>query len=131
MDTPDSRGRIDRALDRFRRTRAGRLGVKIAVIALGAVVIIIGIILLPLPGPGWLIIFAGLAIWSLEFGWAARLHVFARRTVLRWTSWYARQGWPIRILVGLLTLTLVIAIVLAGWRLSFGPGVFDRILSLV
>ncbi|WUH94668.1 TIGR02611 family protein [Streptomyces sp. NBC_00433] len=36
-----------------------------------------GIILLPLPGPGWLIIFGGMAIWGTEFVWAQK--------VLRWT----------------------------------------------
>jgi uncharacterized protein (TIGR02611 family) len=131
VDIRTSRGRIDRALDRLRSTRAGRLAVKITVIALGAAVIIVGIILLPLPGPGWLIIFAGIAIWSIEFGWAARLQVFARRTVFRWTSWYAQQGWPLRILVGLVTLALVAGIVVVSWRISFGPGIFDRILSLI
>lgn len=36
----------------------------------GAIVIIIGIILLPLPGPGWAIIFLGFAILATEFSFA-------------------------------------------------------------
>lgn len=39
----------------------------------GLVVTITGVILLALPGPGWLIIFAGLAIWATEFAWAKSL----------------------------------------------------------
>lgn len=39
----------------------------------GVAVIIIGIILLPLPGPGWLVILLGLVILSTEFDWARRL----------------------------------------------------------
>lgn len=42
----------------------------------GIVVIIIGIILVPLPGPGWGIIFVGLAILSSEFIWAERLRTW-------------------------------------------------------
>lgn len=45
---------------------------KAAIFAAGFIVIIIGIILIPLPGPGLLVIFAGLFILSLEFAWAER-----------------------------------------------------------
>ncbi|MFQ5554562.1 MAG: PGPGW domain-containing protein [Acidimicrobiia bacterium] len=38
----------------------------------GVVVIAIGIVFVPLPGPGWLIIFGGLAILSTEFPAARR-----------------------------------------------------------
>ena len=34
--------------------------------------------MLPLPGPGWLVIFGGMAIWATEFVWA--------QLVLRWTK---------------------------------------------
>jgi uncharacterized protein (TIGR02611 family) len=40
---------------------------------LGFTVVIVGIILLPLPGPGWLIIFAGFAILASEFEFAERV----------------------------------------------------------
>jgi len=40
-----------------------RFGVAIA----GVVVIVVGIVLIPLPGPGWLIVFSGLAILATEF----------------------------------------------------------------
>lgn len=45
----------------------------------GLTVIIIGICLLVLPGPGILIIFAGVAILGLEFAWARRLVERGRR----------------------------------------------------
>jgi uncharacterized protein (TIGR02611 family) len=103
---------------------------RIGIAALGAVIIAIGIVLLPLPGPGWLIIFAGMAIWSLEFEWARRLRTFTQRQLATWTSWYAKQGWPLRIVVGLATLLVVAAIVLLSLRISFGPDVFTRIRSI-
>lgn len=43
-----------------------------AVFVVGFSVIILGIILLPLPGPGLLIIAFGLLILSSEFAWAER-----------------------------------------------------------
>lgn len=48
------------------------LAKKIAILVVGIVVIIIGIILLPLPGPGFVVIAFGLFILSTEFEWADR-----------------------------------------------------------
>jgi uncharacterized protein (TIGR02611 family) len=47
---------------------------KTGIFLAGFIVIIIGIILLPLPGPGILVIIAGLAILAIEFEWARRHH---------------------------------------------------------
>ncbi len=46
---------------------------KVAVAIVGVVVILVGIPLIPLFGPGWLIVFSGLAILASEFEWAGRL----------------------------------------------------------
>ncbi|MBI4034619.1 PGPGW domain-containing protein [Candidatus Saccharibacteria bacterium] len=45
---------------------------KLLVLLAGLVVLIVGIILIPLPGPGLLVMFAGLAILALEFEWALK-----------------------------------------------------------
>lgn len=127
MTGVETRRRLNRSLDRLRGTRFGRLGVKITVTLLGALVIAIGISMLVLPGPGWLVIFAGIAIWSIEFHWARRLHAFVHRQVSYWTRWYARQGWPLRVVVGLLTIVFLLAVVAVSARVSFGPGVFHRV----
>lgn len=42
------------------------------VLTLGFFVLLIGLILVPLPGPGWLVILSGLGILAKEFGWARR-----------------------------------------------------------
>jgi len=55
--------------------------IRIPRIILGFLVVILGIVALPLPGPGWLIILAGLGILSLDFAWAARLIRYIRRTI--------------------------------------------------
>src|SRR6478735_3511054 len=90
--TGTPRSRSSRLLARMRATPARRLTLKLAVGVLGALVVIAGIILLPLPGPGWAIIFAGLAIWSIEFHWARRVLLFAKTRVFLWRTWYGEQG---------------------------------------
>ena len=39
----------------------------------GFLLIVAGVIMLVTPGPGWVAIFAGLALWATEFVWAERL----------------------------------------------------------
>lgn len=55
--------------------------IRIARMSLGATVTILGVVLLPLPGPGWLIIAAGLAILAQDAAWADRLLRYVRRRV--------------------------------------------------
>ncbi|MEU6849730.1 TIGR02611 family protein [Actinacidiphila alni] len=50
---------------------------RVGVFVVGLAVVAGGVLLLPLPGPGWVVIFGGMAIWATEFVWAQR--------VLRWT----------------------------------------------
>ena len=118
------RSRPGRLLGKMRATPARRFALKIGVGVLGALVVIVGIILLPLPGPGWAIIFAGLAIWSIEFHWARRVLLFAKTRVFLWRTWYSEQGWPLRILVGVATALVVLAIVAGAFWLSVGPAVW-------
>lgn len=63
-----------KAVGRFIGRNGKRIGITIA----GFAVILAGIALLVLPGPGWLLIFAGLAILSTEYLWARRLLEKAR-----------------------------------------------------
>ena len=58
--------------DAVRANQAGRLTLRIVVGVLGAILVGGGLLLVPLPGPGWLIVFAGLALLATEFAWAAR-----------------------------------------------------------
>lgn len=61
---------------------------RIIVTTLGVVVCVIGLILVPLPGPGWLIVFIGLTILGTEFHWARRLLGWLRRVLARfWERW--------------------------------------------
>jgi uncharacterized protein (TIGR02611 family) len=91
----------------FARHRTLDVTYRVAVAVIGAAVVVGGIILIPLPGPGWLIVFGGLAILATEFEWAGRLLDFARRKVLGWTHWVGRQSLVVRGLIGLAGLLVV------------------------
>ncbi|MGW2702001.1 TIGR02611 family protein [Streptomyces sp. NPDC001340] len=58
--------------------RVLHLSWQVGIFVIGLAVVVVGIIMLPLPGPGWVVIFAGMAIWATEFVWA--------QLVLRWTK---------------------------------------------
>ncbi|MFF1835774.1 TIGR02611 family protein [Streptomyces sp. NPDC058231] len=61
----------------IKASRALHLSWQVGVFLVGLAVVAAGIVMLPLPGPGWLVIFGGMAIWATEFVWA--------QLVLRWT----------------------------------------------
>jgi uncharacterized protein (TIGR02611 family) len=63
---------------------------------LGVALTLGGLLLVPLPGPGWLVVFGGLALLATEFEPARRLLAFGRRTLQAWTSWLGRQGLVVR-----------------------------------
>lgn len=100
-----------------------RSGYRIVVGTIGAIVLILGIIAIPYPGPGWLIVFAGLGILASEFAWARRVLRYARSKYDAWTAWLGRQPMPVRLLVLGLTGLIVLATLyllnafylLAGW----------------
>lgn len=50
-----------------------RSGKRIAVTIVGFAVVVAGIAMLVLPGPGWVVIFLGLGILATEYVWAERL----------------------------------------------------------
>ena len=106
-----------RGRDRVRALPGGTLTVRIVVTTLGLAVIAVGIILLPLPGPGWLIIFAGMGILATEYAWAARLLQRARRYVGAWTRWVTRQPLPIRGLIALGFMAIVAGALWLSWWL--------------
>ncbi|CAN5374946.1 hypothetical protein BH24ACT7_BH24ACT7_04330 [soil metagenome] len=59
--------------DGSRPSRTRSISRKVGVLLVGVPVLLLGIALIPLPGPGTLVVLAGLAILSLEFAWAERL----------------------------------------------------------
>jgi uncharacterized protein (TIGR02611 family) len=117
---PDEDRSPGNILAKIRSNPTGRLALRIGVGALGALVIALGIILIPFPGPGWAIVILGLAIWAIEFTWAKRLLDFTKGQVQGWTRWIGRRSWPTRTLIGLVGLLFVGAVMWGSVRLSFG-----------
>jgi uncharacterized protein (TIGR02611 family) len=118
-------------LDRIRATPAGRLTLKIVVGVLGTAIIVTGLIMVPFPGPGWLVVFAGLAVLATEFAWASRLLQIAKEKVMAATDWLKRQNWVVRIVVGALTLIVAAAIVWATVKFTLGIDLIEKARDLL
>lgn len=76
----------------------------------GSAVVVVGLLLVPLPGPGWPVVAAGTALLGTEFPWAARL-TGRLRAVLRGLTAVADRLPGGRVLLG------ATALVLAVWPL--------------
>ncbi|MFC7344408.1 TIGR02611 family protein [Saccharopolyspora griseoalba] len=85
------RGRLHHHRERVRRKPAMNLTYRIVLGTVGGLVLLAGILMIPYPGPGWLVVFAGLGILATEFAWAHRVNMFAKRHYHRWTRWLGRQ----------------------------------------
>ncbi|MDE9364450.1 TIGR02611 family protein [Luteipulveratus sp. YIM 133132] len=101
-----------------------RVAYRVAVAVVGLVIVALGIAAIPLPGPGWLIVFLGLGVWASEFDWAANLLEWVKDKVTSWTRWVGRQAWWVQALVTLATIALVLAIFWALFAVSGVPGFF-------
>lgn len=66
---------------------------KVLITIIGVIVVVVGVILIPLPGPGWLIVFIGMTILGSEYHWARRLTSWLRMQLARfWVWWKARRA---------------------------------------
>jgi uncharacterized protein (TIGR02611 family) len=115
-------------LDRIRAHPVLGLVYRTFIAIVGVAVIALGIVLIPAPGPGWLIVFAGLGILATEFHWASRLLRYARTKVRAWTHWVGAQPIWVRGAIGLVGLVLLAAVAYAGY-LSWQHGGFPFALS--
>ncbi|WP_328850193.1 TIGR02611 family protein [Micromonospora globbae] len=125
---PRWRQRLSLTLDLIRANPTGRIALKIFVAIAGAIVVTVGAALIPLPGPGWLLVIAGLGIWAVEFHWAKRLLAFTRRNVQSWTRWVTRQSLGVRFVLGVVGLVFVAAVLWLSLKYSLGIDVVARIM---
>ncbi len=104
----------------FRKSR------KVAIGIAGGLVVIIGLILVPYPGPGWLMVFAGLAILSIEFDRARKVLDVAEGKYRQWQQWLSDQSKSIKFIVWFVT---AIVVVITIWLLN-GYGMINNFFNL-
>ncbi len=107
---------------RIRANPVTRRAYRGLVLIVGLVLVLGGLALVPLPGPGWLIVILGIAIWASEFEGAARLRDFVKENVRAWDSWMRRQAWPVQLAVGVATTVLVLVVIWLTLKVIGVPG---------
>ncbi|HEV3479897.1 MAG TPA: TIGR02611 family protein [Gaiellaceae bacterium] len=127
MGQDDAGGRpplIERIRSRQERHRQRNRIFRVGFAAAGFVVLLLGIVMLFTPGPGWAVIVLGLGMLALEFAWAERLleRVIDR---LERAAEHVTKGSPVRraalIAVGLAALAAVVVMIVI-WDIPFFPG---------
>lgn len=109
--------------DRIRRNRSLDLAWRVGVGVVGGLVLVAGILMIPYPGPGWLVVFAGLAILATEFTWAGNVLRYAKGRYDQWNAWLSRQRPLVKVAVWTATAAVVIVTLwllgayglVAGW----------------
>ena len=95
--------------ERLRVLRIINLGYRIVIGVVGLVTLVVGIVAIPYPGPGWAIVFVGLAVLATEFDWARRLLAYARIRYDAAMGWFRRQGTLVQVL-GLAFTTAIVVV---------------------
>jgi len=113
---PNSRGRfLDGVKERRERHRERSKVVRAAVVLAGFVVVLVGLAMIPLPGPGVLVTAAGLALLALEFVWAERVLERTIDHMGKATDRVKRAGLAQRVILGLLGVLVVAAALTAAY----------------
>ena len=86
----------------------GALVWRTLVFLVGLAIILVGIPMVPLTGPGWVVIFIGLLVWSTEFMWARRVMLFVKGEVQAFNHWAVVL--PLKLKV-----PMVIGSIIFGW----------------
>ena len=101
----------------FKKTVIGRLVWRIVIGVIGGVVTVAGAIALVGPGPGLLIVLAGLGILATEFAWAARVMVHTRTYAQKAAD---KAGIPKWAQLALIAVGAVISIIVIVYLVSTG-----------
>ena len=108
MKPSDAKRRWARWRDRLRDRRRAEFVYRIVVGVLGLAILGVGILAIPYPGPGWAIVFVGLAILATEFDWARRLLAFTRERYDKVMGWFKAQGLWVQVLGAAFTAAVVL-----------------------
>jgi uncharacterized protein (TIGR02611 family) len=121
---PNRRGRfLDGVKERRERHRERSKVVRAAVVLAGFVVVLAGLAMIPLPGPGLLVTAAGLAILALEFVWAERVLERTVDQMSKATATVKRTNLAQRLILGFLGVLVVAAAMTAAyaWDIPLVP----------
>ena len=118
----DLKRRWARWRDDLRERPTADFTYRIVVGVVGLAVLGLGILAIPYPGPGWAIVFVGLAILATEFEWAHRLLRYTRERYDRFMDWFKAQGLWVKALGFLLTAVVVAATLWLLGALGFAAG---------
>src|SRR5881396_3919671 len=108
---PRRRPLIDRVREQRDRHKQRTRVYRIAVALAGFVVVLAGLAMIPLPGPGLLVTAAGLALLALEFVWAERVLERTIDHMGKATDRVKRAGLAQRLILGLLGVLVAAAAV--------------------
>ena len=111
-DPPQRRGikhRWSLHRDRLRERPMADFSYRVAVAVVGLSVLFVGIAAIPYPGPGWAIVFLGLAILATEFYWAHRTLTFTRRRYNTAMTWFRERPWWVQACGAVFTAAVVVA----------------------
>ena len=125
-DADEVRSLRERVADiRWRRRLSVRRSVnhayRVCVGIVGGLIVALGLVAIPLPGPGWLTVIAGLFVLATEFTWAERLLEFTRRHVTRWTDWVTSRPVWVRLLIAAATAAFVYGVLVVTLHMTGVP----------
>jgi len=110
---------------RWRRRLAARRTLnhsyRVGVGIVGGLIVALGLATIPLPGPGWLTVIAGLCVLASEFTWAERVLEFTKKHVKRWTDWVTAQPMWVRLLIAAATAASVYGVLVVTLHLTGVP----------
>jgi uncharacterized protein (TIGR02611 family) len=123
MESSPRRRILEGVKERRERHRERSKIVRAGVILVGFVVLVAGLALIPLPGPGLLVTAVGLAVLALEFVWAERLLERTIEHMGKATDKVKRAGRAQQLILGLLGALAAAAAVTAAyaWDLPLLP----------
>jgi uncharacterized protein (TIGR02611 family) len=108
--------------DRLRDRRRADFVYRIVVGVIGLAVLGVGILAIPYPGPGWAIVFVGLAILATEFDWARRLLAYTRERYDKVMAWFKAQGLWVQLLGAAFTAAIVLGTLWVLGALGWAAG---------
>ncbi|MGE2836785.1 TIGR02611 family protein [Mycobacterium sp. SMC-4] len=111
--------------DRLRERRVADLSYRITIGVVGLVVLALGIVAIPYPGPGWAIVFLGLGILATEFEWARRALRYARKRYDAAMAWFQQQGLWVQVAGALFTAAIVLGTLWLFGALAFAAGLVN------